>query len=151
MQAARKVRPMGFLSYQLCPGSPMGRLISPSSTYSGTSSPFPDPEFHSRAGGSFQSFPIREPPKILSAEEIAAQKIIPPAASLVDSAIVPRNNEHTVDQRVSFELARWLATSGEGSSDASTARNDGALHSSVADNGRRIGVDDVYAAIVPLS
>lgn len=129
----------------------MGRLISPSSTYSGTSSPFTDPEFHSRAGGSFQSFPIREPPKILSAEEIAAQKIIPPAASLVDSAIVPRNNEHTVDQRVSFELARCLATSGEGSSDASTARNDGALHSSVADNGRRIGVDDVYAAIVSLS
>ncbi|CAL9208503.1 unnamed protein product [Musa hybrid cultivar] len=143
MQAARKVRPMEFLSYQLCPGSPMGRLISPSSAYSGTSSPFTDPEFHSRAGGSFQSFPIREPPKILSAEEIAA--------SLVDSAIVPRNNEHTVDQRVSFELARCLATSGEGSSDASTARNDGALHSSVADNGRRIGVDDVYAAIVSLS
>lgn len=121
----------------------MGRLISPSSAYSGTSSPFTDPEFHSRAGGSFRSFPIREPPKILSAEEIAA--------SLVDSAIVPRNNEHTVDQRVSFELARCLATSGEGSSDASTARNDGALHSSVADNGRRIGVDDVYAAIVSLS
>ncbi|CAL9119637.1 unnamed protein product [Musa acuminata var. zebrina] len=157
-----------FPYYQLHPGSPIGRLISPSSACSGTSSPFPDPEYHSAVDVSFQSFPVCEPPKIFSAEEIAARKLLPQharnggslldgqisaAASFVDSAIVPKNNEHIMDHRVSFELTaeevtrcleRKVAISGEGSSETLTARNDRALPTSEPDNSQSVGIDDTY-------
>ncbi|KAL6911275.1 hypothetical protein ACP4OV_000080 [Aristida adscensionis] len=95
-------------SYPNYPDSPIGRLISPSSGCSGTSSPFPDP-----------SFPVREPPKILDGEGVATQKLIPRhmrnGGSLLDghiSAAVPvvdfsarlQPNDHAMDHRVSFEL-----------------------------------------------
>uniref|UniRef100_A0A804JWI5 Uncharacterized protein n=1 Tax=Musa acuminata subsp. malaccensis TaxID=214687 RepID=A0A804JWI5_MUSAM len=100
-------------SYQFYPGSPIGCLISPSSGCSGTSSPFPDPKFYSCAGGYFQLFPIGGPPKILIAEGIAARQLTPAhtqnggslldhrisaAASIEESATMPKNNEHLVDQ-----------------------------------------------------
>ncbi|XP_073012458.1 uncharacterized protein [Typha latifolia] len=131
-----------FQSYQLYPGSPIGHLISPSSACSGTSSPFPDLEFQSSGCGSFHSFPIAEPPKILSAEGIAMRKLAPrharnggslldgqisAAAPMVDSTSRSQNGEYAVDQRVSFELtaedvARCLgkrsASSGEATSES---------------------------------
>ncbi|WOL05410.1 hypothetical protein Cni_G14138 [Canna indica] len=155
-----------FPSYQLYPGSPIGRLISPSSACSGTSSPFPDPDYHS-SSISFQSFPIGEPPKILSAEAIAARKLIPQhtrnggsildgqisaAASIVESSVVPKNNEHSMDHRVSFDLTaeeftrcleKKVAISGEGTSQTFTARNEGALPTNEADNNRNGIVDDL--------
>lgn len=91
-----------FQSYQLYPGSPIGHLISPSSVCSGTSSPFPDLEFHSSGG----------PPKILTAECLAERKLIPRCSSqkhgsILDGqipAILPANDESAVNHRVSFEL-----------------------------------------------
>ncbi|CAL9071249.1 unnamed protein product [Musa textilis] len=157
-----------FQSYQFYPGSPIGCLISPSSACSGTSSPFPDPEFYSSAAGSFQSFLIGEPPKILSAEGIAARKLIPrharndgslldgqisAAASVVDPALVPKINEHTMDHRVSFELTaeefarrleKKVAMSGEGKSEILTARNDKANPSLGTDYSSRVSIDDTY-------
>lgn len=91
-----------FQTYQLYPGSPIGHLISPSSVCSGTSSPFPDLDFHSSGGT----------PKILTAEGLAERKLIPRSSSrrhgsILDGqipAIVPANDESGVNHRVSFEL-----------------------------------------------
>ncbi|CAM0943206.1 unnamed protein product [Alopecurus aequalis] len=106
-------------SYHMYPESPIGRLISPSSACSGTSSPFPDPESQASSGSTFPSFAVRQPPKILDGEGIATQKLIPRhmrnGGSLLDghiSAAVPvvdfsarlQNNDHAMDHRVSFEL-----------------------------------------------
>ncbi|KAG8060807.1 hypothetical protein GUJ93_ZPchr0002g24690 [Zizania palustris] len=106
-------------SYQIYPESPIGRLISPSSACSGTSSPFPDPEVQASSRCTFPLFPVREPPKILDLEGVATQKLIPchmrNGGSLLDghiSAAVPvvdfsaclQNNDHAMDYRVSFEL-----------------------------------------------
>jgi hypothetical protein len=106
-------------SYPNYPDSPIGRMISPSSGCSGTSSPFPDPEMQASSGYSFPSFPVREPPKILDREGVATQKLIPRhmrnGGSLLDghiSAAVPvvdfsarlQHNDHAMDHRVSFEL-----------------------------------------------
>lgn len=153
-----------FPSDQLYPGSPIGHLISPSSGCSGTSSPFLDPEYRSSTSISFHSFPIGEPPKILSAEGIAARKLIPrhaqnggslldghisAAASLTESSTVPKNNEPVTDQRVSFDLtaeefARCLekkvVITDEGTSETFPPRNDGVLPTNeAADSCRRIG------------
>ncbi|RWW20636.1 hypothetical protein BHE74_00003999 [Ensete ventricosum] len=156
-----------FQSYQFYPGSPIGCLISPSSACSGTSSPFPDPDFYSSAAGSFQSFLIGEPPKILSAEGISARKLIPrharndgslldgqisAAASTGEPAIVPKINEHTMDHRVSFELTaeefarrleKKVAMSGEGKSEILTARSDKA-NPSLGTDSSRISINDTY-------
>ncbi|KAJ6851471.1 putative vegetative cell wall protein gp1 [Iris pallida] len=91
-----------FQSYQFYPGSPIGHLISPSSM-SGTSSPFPDPEFYSAGGG--QS-------KILTAEGLAECNIVPRCISLGHSsildghisAVLPASDESPSSHRVSFEL-----------------------------------------------
>ncbi|GJM87395.1 hypothetical protein PR202_ga03344 [Eleusine coracana subsp. coracana] len=106
-------------SYPNYPDSPIGRLISPSSGCSGTSSPFPDPEMQASSHYSFPSFPVREPPKILDGEGVATQKLIPRhmrnGGSLLDghiTAAVPvvdfsarlQHNDHAMDHRVSFEL-----------------------------------------------
>ncbi|KAK6947799.1 hypothetical protein RJ641_001272 [Dillenia turbinata] len=67
--------PYEFPSYQLYPGSPVGQLISPSSgiSCSGTSSPFPDPEFI--AGGShFLEFRTGDPPKLLNLDLLSSHK-----------------------------------------------------------------------------
>lgn len=105
--------------YHIYPESPIGRLISPSSVCSGTSSPFPDPELQTSSHCTFPSFPVREPPKILDGEGIATQKLIPRhmrnGGSLLDghiTAAVPvvdfsarlQSNDHAMDHRVSFEL-----------------------------------------------
>lgn len=111
---------MGELqSYHIYPESPIGRLISPSSACSGTSSPFPDREVQASSRCTFSSFPVREPPKILDGEGVASQKLIPRhlrnGGSLLDghiTAAVPvvdfsarlQNNDHAMDHRVSFEL-----------------------------------------------
>ncbi|XP_042425359.1 uncharacterized protein LOC122012783 [Zingiber officinale] len=163
----KKAEAYEFPSYQLYPGSPIGRLISPSSACSGPSSPFPDPDYHS-ADISFQSFPIGKPPKILSAEGVAARKLVPwnariggshldgnksAAAPAVESAVPPRNNEHGMDHRVSFDLTaeeftrcleKKVAISCEGTSESFTARTDGVLVTNEADNNRRIDIDDSY-------
>ncbi|XP_019710831.1 uncharacterized protein [Elaeis guineensis] len=158
-----------FQSYQFYPGSPIGHLISPRSACSGASSPFPDVEFHSSAGGSFPSFPVSEPPKILSAEGIAVRKLIPrharnggslldgqitAAAPRMDSAMGSHNNEHAMDHRGSSELteeefARCLgkktATSGEtnsGSSQVATAAVD--QITAEANKSNAICVDETY-------
>ncbi|XP_074581118.1 uncharacterized protein LOC141837641 [Curcuma longa] len=163
----KKTEAYEFPTYQLYPGSPIGRLISPSSVCSGPSSPFPDPDHHS-AGISFQSFPIGEPPKVLSAEVVGTKKLIPrhtriggslldghisAAEPVVESTVVPKNNEHTMDNRVSFDLTaeqftrcleKKVAISSEGTSETFTARTDGVLPINEADNNRRIGIDDTY-------
>ncbi|KAK6935406.1 hypothetical protein RJ641_035561 [Dillenia turbinata] len=67
--------PCEFPSYQLYPGSPVGQLISPSSgiSGSGTSSPFPDPEFV--AGGSHSlEFRTGDPPKLLNLDLLSSYK-----------------------------------------------------------------------------
>ncbi|KAJ8509935.1 hypothetical protein OPV22_000369 [Ensete ventricosum] len=68
--------------------------------------------------------------------EVRLPFVAPPSspASFLSSSVQSPAVNTPVDQRVSFELARCLATTGEGSSDTSTARNHGALQSSVADN-----------------
>ncbi|KAF7828258.1 uncharacterized protein G2W53_019422 [Senna tora] len=61
-----------FHSYQLQPGSPVGQLISPRSgiSVSGTSSPFPDPEF--TAGGThILDFQTGDPPKLPSVDKFS--------------------------------------------------------------------------------
>ncbi|PKA56472.1 Uncharacterized protein AXF42_Ash015245 [Apostasia shenzhenica] len=64
-----------FQPYYFHPGSPISHLISPTSVCSGTSSPFPDMEFNSHGQDSVPSFPVAEPPKILSAEDLALRKL----------------------------------------------------------------------------
>ncbi|KAJ6792654.1 putative vegetative cell wall protein gp1 [Iris pallida] len=91
-----------FHSYQLYPGSPIGHLISPSSM-SGTSSPFPDPEFYSSAG---------EPSKVSTAEGLPECNIVPRCISLGHSSIldgqisqvVPASDESRFSQSVLFKL-----------------------------------------------
>lgn len=91
-----------FQTYQFYPGSPIGHLISPSSVCSGTSSPFPDPEFYSSGG----------PPKIPTAEGLAERKLIPRGSSrrhgsILDgqiTAVVTAADEPAINHRVSFEL-----------------------------------------------
>ncbi|KAK9276135.1 hypothetical protein L1049_005666 [Liquidambar formosana] len=121
-----------FQSYQLYPGSPVGQLISPSSgiSGSGTSSPFPDPEFVA-GGPHFLEFRTGGPPKLLNLDKLSTHEwgsrlgsgsLTPDAAGpksrdsfLLDSQtseVVPhthldngcRNDEIVVDHRVSFEL-----------------------------------------------
>ncbi|KAJ6852000.1 hydroxyproline-rich glycoprotein family protein isoform X1 [Iris pallida] len=90
-----------FPSYQLYPGSPIGHLISPSSV-SGTSSPFPDPEFYSSAGG----------PSKITAEGLPECNIVPRCISLGHSsildrqisAVVPASDESRSSLRLSFQL-----------------------------------------------
>lgn len=72
-----------YSTYQWYPGSPIGRLISPSSLPSGTSSPFPDLELHSRKHGSILDGQI---PAI----------VVPEPSS--------GNNSNNANSRVSFEL-----------------------------------------------
>ncbi|CAL4967713.1 unnamed protein product [Urochloa decumbens] len=128
-------------SYPNYPDSPIGRLISPSSGCSGTSSPFPDPEMLASSRYAFPSFPVREPPKILDGEGVATQKLIPRhmrnGGSLLDghiTAAVPvadfsarlQPNDHAMDHRVSFELtvedvARCLEKKTAISGDSGTA------------------------------
>jgi len=128
-------------SYPNYPDSPIGRLISPSSGCSGTSSPFPDPEMQASSRSALRLFPVREPPKILDGEGVATQKLIPRhmrnGGSLLDgqiSAAVPvvdfsarlQPNEHAMDHRVSFELtvedvARCLEKKTAISGDSGTA------------------------------
>lgn len=71
-----KVRePYDFHPYQFHPGSPIGHLISPGSVCSGTSSPYPDMELHPSDDTSILSFPIAQPPKILTAEDFTKRKL----------------------------------------------------------------------------
>ncbi|MQL94829.1 hypothetical protein Taro_027495 [Colocasia esculenta] len=109
-----------FQSYQLYPGSPISHLISPSSVCSGTSSPFPDHEFQSSVGIYLPAFPRGEPPKFLTAEELALHNLAPrlssrkcgllldgqvsDAACVSDSDNRCRNGEAVVEHRVSFEI-----------------------------------------------
>lgn len=64
--------PHEFQSYQLQPGSPISRLLSPGSAISGsgTSSPFPDREF-GVGDPYFLEFRTGDPPKLLNLEKIA--------------------------------------------------------------------------------
>ncbi|KAL0913709.1 hypothetical protein M5K25_017188 [Dendrobium thyrsiflorum] len=97
-------------SYQLYPGSPVGHLISPSSVCSGTSSPFPDREFHSFQTASFP-IPMGRP----DFHELVTRHSSRNNRSLFNGQISALNptmattccghdNEPTLAHRVSFEL-----------------------------------------------
>lgn len=121
-----------FQSYQLYPGSPVGQLISPSSGFSGsgTSSPFPDPEYGA-GGPQYLEFRTGGPPKLLNLDKLythewgsrlraglltqdaagpkSRDSFIPDcqnseAVSYKQPDNGYRNVESAVDHRVSFEL-----------------------------------------------
>lgn len=81
-----------FHPYQFHPGSPIGHLISPGSVCSGTSSPFPDMELHPSADASILSFPIAQPPKILTAQDFTKRKPV--------NGLVARDNGSILDGRI---------------------------------------------------
>ncbi|PKA45856.1 Uncharacterized protein AXF42_Ash016882 [Apostasia shenzhenica] len=85
--------------YDLQPGSPISHLISPTSVCSGTSSPFPDMEFH----------PASQPPKILSAGDLALRKLVNHRfardnISILDGQITAIGSSSTEDDGNSFEF-----------------------------------------------
>lgn len=97
-------------SYPLYPGSPVGHLISPSSVCSGTSSPFPDREFHSFRTGSFP-VPMDRP----DFHELVTRHASKSRRSLfngqistlnptMDATCCGQGNEPALAHRVSFEL-----------------------------------------------
>ncbi|CAN6171758.1 unnamed protein product [Urochloa humidicola] len=94
-------------------------LISPSSVYSGTSSPFSDTEIQASSCYAYSSFPVHEPPKILNEEGNGAQKLIPhnmhdgcsllegnitEAAPVADFSARLQHNVRAKDHQVSFDL-----------------------------------------------
>lgn len=112
-----------FQSYYFQPGSPIGQLISPSSgiSGSGTSSPFPDPEFTAR-GPHFLEFRTGDPPKLLNLEKLSkfdwgsrqgSGSLTPDSVKPVSTfEVAPhlkpngrcRNAENVADRRVSFDV-----------------------------------------------
>lgn len=108
---SKKSDPYELNSYQLYPGSPVGHLISPSSVCSGTSSPFPEREFHSLRTGS--TFPIQmDRPDFHELVTRHASKTsgslftgqISTANPSIDTTFCGHGNEPPLVHRVSFEL-----------------------------------------------